>query len=153
MSDAETLRRLAALEKALGIAKTRETPYTLSSSYTPTYTGGTLAGVTTYSQQIGEYRRVGDLIVVSGRVTWTAATGTGQARIGLPFAAANISGMQWAASLWTSGVTYGGGPPQAQVTTTTDYLALWTPTSNTTIAAVLMEAAGAIIFTVSYFVD
>ena len=153
MSDAVTLRRLAALEKALGIAKTRETVYTLAASYTPTYTGGTTAGTTTYTQQVGEYRRIGPVVVVAGRVAWTAATGTGQARISLPIAAANISGMQWAASLWTSGVTYGGGPPQAQVTTTTDYLALWTPTSNATIAAVLMEAAGDIIFTVSYFVD
>ena len=55
-----------------------------TSTYTPTYFGGTTAGATTYSFQQGKWTRIGNLIFVTGAVVWTAATGTGNACIALP---------------------------------------------------------------------
>src|SRR5262245_48178750 len=55
------------------------------STWTVTYVGGTTAGVTTYSLQDGKYIRIGSLVIFTGAVVWTAATGTGDARISLPF--------------------------------------------------------------------
>jgi hypothetical protein len=82
-------------------------------SWTPTLTGGTVAGATTYTSQLGTYIRIGSLVWVWGNITITAATGTGNAVIGgLPFSASGasnnylgscfISGAGWA---WPVGST------------------------------------------------
>lgn len=72
----------------LTISEFSSTPVSAPSSFTPTYFGRTTAGSTTYSTQSGSYTRVGPVVFFIARVTWTAATGTGQAAIGgLPFVA------------------------------------------------------------------
>ena len=62
----------------------------IATTYTPTYLG-TVPGVTTYAAngQIGQYIRVGNLCAVSGRLSWTNATGTGTALISMPFTSVN----------------------------------------------------------------
>lgn len=55
-------------------------------SFTPTYFGLSTAGSTTYTTQTGSYIRLGNIVFFRAQVTWTAASGTGQAAIGnLPF--------------------------------------------------------------------
>jgi len=61
-------------------------------SWTPTLYGATTAGTTTYDLQAGHYVKIGTLVYCFFRLDWTAATGTGSAKIGgLPFSARNFS--------------------------------------------------------------
>jgi hypothetical protein len=55
------------------------------STYTPTVVGGTTAGTTTYSSQIGQYARIGNLVIAWFQIVITGATGTGNANFSLPF--------------------------------------------------------------------
>ena len=67
--------------------------YISSTSFTPTLTGSTTAGVTTYNSQVGYYSRVGNFVFVTGTIDISAATGTGGALIGgFPIAISNTSG-------------------------------------------------------------
>lgn len=58
-------------------------------AYTPTISGGSTAGVGTYTKQVGRYVLNGKLCTVFFDLSWSAHTGSGQARISLPFAAAS----------------------------------------------------------------
>lgn len=59
-------------------------------TFTPTLTGASTAGTTTYTNQFGYYTRVGNMVSMYGTITGTAATGTGAATIGaLPFTIKN----------------------------------------------------------------
>jgi hypothetical protein len=56
----------------------------------PTLEGTTTAGAGTYSVQIGEYSRIGDMCFFDINLTWSAHTGTGNMQINnLPITAAN----------------------------------------------------------------
>jgi hypothetical protein len=55
--------------------------------YTPVVSGGTSAGVGTYTTQLGQYIKIGKLVIFSARITTTAHTGTGNYQISLPVAA------------------------------------------------------------------
>lgn len=55
-------------------------------SFTPTLEGGTTAGTTTYTTQLGSYVLIGNIVWVNYRIVITAATGTGNVQIGnLPY--------------------------------------------------------------------
>ena len=56
-------------------------------TYTPTLEGGTTAGTTTYTVQSGFYTKIGNRVNFDLTITYTAATGTGEARLSLPFVA------------------------------------------------------------------
>lgn len=82
-------------------------------TFTPTLTGGATAGSTTYTTQAGYYSLLGNIVILRFAVVITAATGTGDCRIGgLPFAinassddvegACFVSGAGWA---WPVGST------------------------------------------------
>lgn len=121
--------------------------------YTPTYTGATTAGTTTYTTQAGAWVRVGPLVVVYGRMIWTAATGTGPAQIGLPFAArGDITGLRPAATIWISSFTFGGAWAEALLPEGASKCLLYTTTSNAGVTALNVEAAADIAFNISYFV-
>jgi len=61
-------------------------------TWTPTYFGSSTAGTTTYTSQAGNYTKVGRLVTVNGSIGLSAATGTGQLRIGgFPFTSASIT--------------------------------------------------------------
>jgi len=126
--------------------------YVPLTTYTPTYTGGTTAGVTTYTLQQGTYLRIGSLIVVTGTVGWSAATGTGDANISLPFAAQNVANQNYSLSLRITGVTFANGTPQGQILPNTSFFTMQSPITNGASTPVAVEAAGTVIFTASYFV-
>jgi hypothetical protein len=55
-------------------------------TWTPTLTGGTSAGTTTYNGRSADYTKIGNTVRVGFYISFTAATGTGQLRLGgLPF--------------------------------------------------------------------
>jgi hypothetical protein len=55
-------------------------------TFTPTAVGGTTAGTTTYTAQVGHYTKIGRQVTVTIYVQYSAMTGTGSLRIGnLPF--------------------------------------------------------------------
>lgn len=61
-------------------------------TWTPTFTGGSVAGTTTYTTQVGQYTRIGRLCICSVSVAWSNATGTGIGVIGgLPFTVKNAT--------------------------------------------------------------
>lgn len=72
------------------------TQYLDQGSWTPVITGSTVAGVGTYTTQTGFYTRIGNLVFLSGTVTWTAHTGTGNMTLtGLPFTSRNVPGYHY----------------------------------------------------------
>lgn len=101
--------------------------YVPSGPWTPTLTGASVAGTTTYSVQQGYYTRIGNLVTVQGIITISAATGTGDAVLGgLPFIIKNQTNGNTTGSLqlvgsagWTfpAGTTY--LVPNVLVNTTT----------------------------------
>ena len=61
-------------------------------TYTPTMVG-VVAGVTTYTSQLGFYTRIGNVVYAQAQVTGSAATGTGDINYGaLPFTIKNQAG-------------------------------------------------------------
>jgi hypothetical protein len=121
-------------------------------TYVPTYVGGTTAGVTTYTTQSGAWVRVGALMVATGTVVWTAATGTGNARISLPLASANVANQNYSGSLRTVNVTFANGTPQIIVVNNSAFFEMQSPLTNAASTTVAVEAAGNIVFTVNYFI-
>lgn len=55
-------------------------------TFTPTIVGTTVAGTGTYTVQIGRYTKIGNRVLYSVTILWTAHTGTGNMELtGLPF--------------------------------------------------------------------
>lgn len=156
MSDSLTgiMRRLGALEDAYEQTRTKEVLTYATGTWTPTYSGGTTAGTTGYTggAQAGEYTRWGRVVQAQGRVTWTSATGTGVARISLPFTSANITNAFGAVSIVTDGVTFAGAAPQALIFPNTAYFELKYPVSNGTTIDIAVEAAGTVFFSAVYII-
>lgn len=144
--DSETAAALRALRQRVGRLETKPTPLSLQGAYLPTYVGGTTAGVTTYGTQTGSWLRDGRMLFVLGQVQWTAATGTGEARIGLPFAPAVVNS---GGSLWTSNVTFASGAPQMLVQGTS-YFVMDSPLTNAASTRINIEAVGNIVFSLVF---
>lgn len=144
------LQRLGRVEiKASGIGGGGIVP---GGAFTPTYLGATTAGVTTYTTQVGAYIRTGKLVVATGRVTWTAATGTGVAVIGgLPLTSRNTTNLRYPVTLWVSAVTFGGSFVEGLLAENATAFTLYTTTSNVAATQLNVEAAGDIAFRVTYF--
>jgi hypothetical protein len=74
-------------------------PYVPITVWTPTITGATIAGDTTYTVQSGSYSRLGAIVTCNFSVVWTATTGTGDLYItDFPY---NFGGAQPRAPLGT----------------------------------------------------
>jgi hypothetical protein len=55
-------------------------------TWTPTLEGTTSAGTTTYTDQSGNYTKIGNTVIIGFYISFTAATGTGEMKLGgLPF--------------------------------------------------------------------
>lgn len=121
-----------------------------SGTWTPTYFGLGTAGATTYTTQQGNYVRIGNVVFAQFEVTWTAATGTGTAAVGLPFTAAAT--MEFPMPIWTSNVTFSAGTPYGIVNTSSNYMVIGSPTTNAATATSNVEAAGTIYGTAIYFI-
>lgn len=126
-------------------------------TYTPTYTGATTAGATTYTVQQGWYWIVGTgagaICFVTGLVVWTAATGTGDAQISLPFAPSSTIGFRASGSLRVTSVTFTTTTPEIIVNAGAAKFTMESPVSNAAGNVVQMEAAGNITFSLFYGID
>ncbi len=65
-------------------------------TFTPTIVGSVSAGSTTYTNQLGVYYLIGDLVFIYARVEWSSTSGgSGNLHVeGLPFTAKNTSGLR-----------------------------------------------------------
>jgi len=104
MSDPQMdiLRILYANEQRLQQTEVKEIPG-ITGTYTPTYLGSSTPGVTTYTTQVGRYIKIGQLVIASVFLNWSAATGTGTALISLPFAPLYTSSIRYAGAAAKSG--------------------------------------------------
>jgi len=119
-------------------------------SYIPTYTGRTTAGVTTYNTQLGGYVRLGSGVFFWGSVIWTAATGTGDALISIPFtSAANTA---FSPAVRAVNVTFANGSIECQLDGNTAFFYMRSPATNAAPTNVAVEAAGALVFNGFFFV-
>lgn len=122
-------------------------------AFTPIYYGSATAGVTTYSLQQGAYRRLGTLIIATLTLVWTAATGTGNAQISLPFTSANVANQNYSGSVRNVNVTFANSTPQVLLLPNNDFFILQSPLTNAASTNVAVEAAGNLVATVMYFID
>ena len=121
--------------------------------YGPTYLGLTTPGVTTYSIVTGTWTRTGNRIFVTGRVAWTAATGTGIAIVSLPYAGVFTRTTRFPVVVYTPGVTFANGSIQAVLDSATAggaAFVMLSPLTNAAGTLVAVEAAGDISFDISY---
>ena len=126
-----------------------------SGTWTPTYYGASTAGTTTYnaSFRYGYYTRVGRAVLFSCIVAWSAATGTGQVRVGgLPFTVSSTAGMYFAPAVRADGITFTGTGLQAVIVPATTFMQIESPNSNAAPTAVAVESAGSFIISGMYFV-
>jgi hypothetical protein len=79
-------------------------------TFTPAIFGSSVAGVGTYSSQLGRYQKVGNTVHFELVVIWTAHTGIGDTRTsGLPFT--SISGVpESAVSVLIGNIVFVGSP-------------------------------------------
>lgn len=95
-----------------------------AATYAPDYYGATTAGATTYTTQTGSYVRIGSVVHVWGYLVWTAATGTGNARISLPFTAASSGFRNIPVDLRVSALTVTNEILQGSIDISTNYIQL-----------------------------
>lgn len=151
MSDAETHRHLDDLERRLAhLEAVSRLPYT-SGTYQPTYLGGTTPGATTYSAQSGFYVKIQRFVLAWGVVIWTAATGTGDAHVSLPFVSNTTAGSYHSGSVRLVNVTFANHAPELFINPNTAYFQMDSPLTNAGPTTVAIEAAGNIVFSVAYF--
>lgn len=122
-------------------------------AYTPTYLGGTTPGSTTYTTQQGWYFQTGKIIFVTGLVVWTAATGTGNAQVSLPFAPSASVAFRASGSCRLVSVTFANSSPQIILAASAANFTMDSPLTNAAPTTVQIEAAGNITFSLFYGVD
>lgn len=146
--DAETHRKIADLERRLRQLEAVSRIWYDKGTYTPTYVGGTTAGTTTYAAngQVGHWTRIGRMVFFYGRVEWTAATGTGNAQISIPFTAVNTTNLNAAVAVAINNVTFTQGAPTGLVAANTAYFDIRSPITNAGSTVVQIEAAGIVNF-------
>ena len=126
-------------------------------TWTPTIFGGTTAGTASYGVAVGRYTKIGRQVSVQAHIEWSSATGTGNVRFGgLPFT--SLTGSNGEASvtigwfnnydLTANNVATGFGFPGTTNITLQQY-----QTGGSASAGVPIDAAGGIMFSMTYFVD
>ena len=151
MSDPRNIgRRLEQTQVVERPGASGQTTFFSTGTYVPTYLGGTTAGATTYVVQQGAWTKIGDLVFATGTVQWSAATGTGNAQISLPFTAINVANQNHSGSLWVATVTFANGTPQLLISPNTAYFIMTSPLTNAANTTVAVEAAGVVAWSVAY---
>lgn len=110
----------------------------VASTYTPVTQGATAAGSGTYSIQTGRYTRTGNRCQVYANTTQSAHTGTGQARITLPFTANASDTSVLAVNVYNTAYT---GQIVALVVGGQSYANLWQNNNGTLTAFTLPAGA------------
>jgi hypothetical protein len=121
-------------------------------TFTPTLFGNTTAGTTTYTSQAGVYTKIGRQVTVTVFITASAATGTGELRIGnLPFTVQNSP--NYFAAAYVTSLNWGGGTYQMIITRPLEVnveMQYMTDDGTSANQAIVNETQG-IGFTLTYF--
>lgn len=150
---AEITGQIKGLAKRVKQLEKIQLPLYEDTTYTPTYLGGTTPGTTTYTAQVGYYIRQGKMVTVWGIVAWNAATGTGNARISLPFSVKTLTGFGVPVTLRFNGVTYSGDSYQGLANTGLAYFEIAGITSNIGPTVTAVEASGSVAYNLVYPID
>jgi len=130
-------------------------------TYVPRLEGVSSAGTATYSQQVGRYTKVGNLVNIVGYLSWGSHTGTGNMIMrGLPYVTTQ-SGAVYnslaSTAAMASAVTLGSGYTQIHMYYPTyssnDYMEFYRTGSGQAWAQVSMSAAGQLIWSFTYNID
>lgn len=116
-------------------------------TWTPTVFGGTTAGTSTQTTQLGRYVKIGSIVAFYFRVVFNSHTGTGQARIsGLPFTATATSpcAVRFSSTSFT-------GNPQSLVVSGTTLIYFENVTSGSPAAALALGTSGDFNMAGTYF--
>lgn len=140
------------LKKRVTQLEALEVPQYATGTWTPTYSGASTAGTTTYTTQVGSYTRIGNMVAFTAYVAWTAATGTGVAQISLPFTTQNTTNLRLSAAVFHTGVTFSGSGVMAFALPNSNQIQFYSPLSNAVRADVTVEAAGDIVVSGVFFI-
>lgn len=122
---------------------------TKSGTYTPVITGSTLAGVGVYTTAKASYVKVGPMVTVTGRISYTGHTGLGTMQISLPFPAEINPGVSYPAMILSQTIPFTnvlGGTVSSQDSVIT----LKTFASGALASLLPMSPVGTIDFSVTY---
>jgi hypothetical protein len=152
VSDEQSARAIRDMQNRLDQLESLSKLYYDKNTWTPTYYGLTTAGATTYAAngQAGYYVRVGVLIFVAARVEWTAATGTGEAAVSLPFAARNQTSLNQSLVVAPNNVTYTQNYVTSVILPSESQIRFRSPITNAAATNVNVEAAGILVVTGCY---
>jgi hypothetical protein len=128
-----------------------------NTTFTPTIEGETSAGSATYSTQVGQYTRVGNVVNFTLQLVWSGHTGTGNLLIkGLPFTSLNTTGLEYTFPVSTNGqITYTDGDTLvSKLSKNSDTIKLFTEdgAGNTNQVTMTSNAAGRVLITGQYFI-
>ena len=127
--------------------------YSEQTAWTPTITGGTIAGTGTYSSQVGYYTHIGNMLFVTCHIVWTDHTGTGDMTItNLPFAARNSSDYHPEGTINPSNIPLPGNATSCRgdIAAGTSIVSMYVLRSNNTNSPVQMNASGTLHLTIAY---
>lgn len=151
MSD-DLTRFIRQTQRRLGRTAAKAPPIYLENTFTPTYIGSVTAGTTTYTTQVGEYTRIGRVVVATLNLVWTNATGTGFARLGgLPFTSANITSIFYTFQPQTNFVTFANGSIEGLLLNNSTQGTMTSPATNAANTELAIEVAGTLRATIIYF--
>jgi len=122
-------------------------------TWTPTVYGTATAGTANYSQRVGTYTKVGNLVYLQAYVIFSSFTGTSEMRIsGLPFTPEGGSYENHMGSVMLHNIALPSGTVQInpRATDGQTYLALRVTRDNTSSTSVSCDSAGEIIISVTY---
>jgi hypothetical protein len=83
-------------------------------TWTPTAIGGSTAGTTTYTAQVGSYIKIGNQVTAQFGIGYSALTGTGELVISLPF----TCNAEYIGSVMTNNLNWPGGTSMVIYTVT-----------------------------------
>jgi len=124
-------------------------------TWTPVISGSTVAGAGTYTVQNGRYTRIANLVFLSGSVTWTAHTGTGNMLLtNLPFTSRNVAGYHYDLLAILSSIVLPAGAVEinAEILANSTTLILEATRNNNTNLAVGMDNSGTVDITGFYLI-
>jgi hypothetical protein len=137
-----------------------EIPFYREGTWTPSFAGSGVAGSFTYSQQIGYYTQIGNLIFIRGFVGISAIAVAPTADMvigGLPFTAANIAAVRGAlcfSEISNINYTAAALALTGEITENESFVRLYEVFDNTAVAAYpagnFTNAAARLVFTGQY---
>jgi len=122
-------------------------------TWTPVIYGSSSAGTATYSNQTGNYTKVGNLVCAVGRVSYSGHTGTGSMQMsGLPFTATGTNLMEPPIIVFGSDISLTANNYLVGTVKRSDTYVefLQTPVGGGTISTVTVDTGGSLFFTITY---